>query len=383
MRIAFYIGSLSQGGAEHVIANLAEYFHQSGDEVLMVTYFKGTQEYVLSDNIKREYADLTPDEISSNRVVNFQRRFQKLRNIWKWYKPDVIVSFIGKTNLMTIATSRGLHIPVVVSVRSVPAREYAGKTMQLGMKLLFPMAAGVVLQTNQAKTYFPGSIQKKAKILPNSINPQFIKPLYTEERSKEIVSVGRLDENKNQKLLLEAFYDLITDEKNSNKNKEISDIKGDETDLCRDWKVVLYGDGTSRKELESYVQEHQMESYVEFKGIQSDIQDKIQKSAVFVLTSRQEGMPNALIEAMALGLACISTDCPCGGPADLIQDGVNGYLIPVDDKDALKNKLKLLIQTEELRRMIGVEAYKIADQLHPDQVNMMWRTYLEAVIKRK
>lgn len=363
MKIAFYIGSLSQGGAERVIVNLAGYFKGIGYEVVMVNYFTGHNEYQLPEGITRYLVDLTKEELTSNRLTNLVRRFQKLRKVWKEEKPDVIISFIGKTNLMTLATSRCLGIPVAVSVRSVPAREYASRGLQLGMKLLFPFAAGVILQTNQAKEYFSKRIQKKAVILPNSLNPDFIRPLYKGIRKKEIVCVGRIDNNKNQEMLVEAFADLLEEEAYAMN--------------LQDWNLILYGDGPRREHLEQYCIKRQVTEHIHFAGVQNHIADKIQESAIFVLPSKQEGMPNALIEAMALGLAVIATNCPCGGPAELIEDGKNGYLIPVDDKEALKKRLIELITQEEKRKDMGNAASEIGKKLHPDTVNGMWKEYIE------
>lgn len=364
MKIAFYIGSLAQGGAERVIVNLASYFHRIGYEVVMVNYFIGKNEYRLPEGITRYLVDLTPEETTKNRVTNFHRRYRKLRNVWKSEKPDVIVSFIGKTNLMTLATSRGLHIPVAVSVRSVPAREYASRGLALGMKLLFPVADGVIVQTSQAKAYFSPAIQRKAVILPNPLNLSFLLPLYEEERQKEIVSVGRIDANKNQRMLIEAFEELLQEHNRG------------------DWHLKLYGDGPDRECLQQYCKERHLEGAVTFMGSRKDIPDCIRKSAIFVLPSKQEGMPNALLEAMALGLAVIATDCPCGGPADVIRNNENGILIPVDDKEALKSKLLLLMDNAALREKMGKSAYQIRDALHPDKVNEMWRSYIEGLIEQ-
>lgn len=366
MKIAFYVGSLSKGGAERVVLNLTKYFLQIGYEVIMVNYHEEENEYALPKQVKRYIVDLSQEEITNNRIVNFQRRFCKLRNVWKKEKPDRIVSFIGKTNLMTIATSRFLHIPVVVSVRSNPEREYCSRAMQLGMKILFPMADGIVLQTNQAKTYFPKTIQKKSVILPNSISEDFIRPYYQGERVHNIVSVGRIDQNKNQMLLVQAFHELIKENKWNQDDKD-------------SWRLVLYGDGSMREQIEQYCIEQHLTESVIFMGVQDNIADQIQKASIFVLTSRQEGMPNALIEAMALGLAVISTDCPCGGPADLIQDGLNGYLIPVDNKNILKKKLFTLIEQKEKRDAFGKKACEIVERLHPDKVNEMWCSYLKQI----
>jgi glycosyltransferase involved in cell wall biosynthesis len=391
--IAMYIGSLVKGGAERVMCNLAEYFYEQGYKVTFVTTYLGQEEYDVphavwsrepqegcreltvldpddhehkvwlddsADGIKRVFTAL-PLSDRSGRIANFIKREKILRDTWKELKPDVILSFLGKNNIMAIRTARGLGIPVVVSVRSNPSREYGAKSLDLSMRYYFPKAAGVVVQTTEAAQYFGSRV--KTKILPNSIHPDFINrdTVPFDARSKEIVTVGRLDDNKNQILLIKSFKEI---------EKEFPD-----------YRVVIYGDGEKRKEFESAASEH-----VFFKGRISDVPEKIAGAEVFVLTSRQEGYPNALIEAMSLGLVCISTDCPCGGPRDLIDNGTNGLLIPMADDDKmvkdLADKLRSVLKDRELMGRMSKEAVKVRDEYNPDRINSQWKDYLEEVMKK-
>lgn len=360
-RIAFYIGSLNRGGAERVITNLAEYFYGCGYQVWMITKFRANEEYPVSNGINRVIADLTKEE-EKGRICNFFNRTLKLRRIIKDINPDIVVSFIGKSNLRTIAATRGTGIPAVVSVRSNPEREIGRGWKRLLTFLLFGMVEGVVVQTTEAKAFFPRYIQRKTVILQNSLNPEFIRPAYRGERQKEIVSVGRIDTNKNQKMLIEAFAKI--------------------SEEFPEWKVVLYGDGIVRKDLENNVSELGLSDRIIFKGVQHKIASQIERASVFVLSSKQEGMPNALIEAMSLGLAVISTDCPCGGPRDLIDSGKNGILIPVDNTDALAEALKYLLKNKEMRELLGRNALLIKDNLKPDKINGEWESFLQSVARK-
>lgn len=355
--IVFYIGSLSRGGAERVIVNLAAYFRDCGYRVTIVTKEQDNVEYPVPEGVTRMLADITGDEISKSRIKNLYRRIMKLRNIWKALQPDHIVSFIKKNNFMAIVSAMGLHIPVVVSVRSNPAREYPDVLTKLLVRVLFSRSAGVVLQTQQAKDFFPVSVQKKVIVLPNSLSQQFLQQKYENIRKKEIVWVGRMDENKNPKLLLHAFMEIK--EKHS------------------DWRLVFIGEGYQKEELEEICKKKNLIEQVSFMGEVDNVLDAIQSSSVFVLTSKQEGMPNALMEAMVSGLAAISTDCPCGGPAELIEHGINGILIPVDDEKALAEALDKMLSDEEYRSRLGKEARKLIEKVHPDIVNRKWLEYIE------
>ncbi len=366
-KIAFYIGSLSKGGAERVIVNLAEYFYKTGYEVTVVTIFAAPDEYEISKGIRRVLSDLTKEEAVPAgacfcRARNFFARLKKLRGIWSMLSPDVVVSFIKKNNFMALLSAKPLHIPVAAAVRSDPKREYAGWLYAVLVRVLFAFADGVILQTAQAKEYFPRYIQKKAVILPNSLHPAFLKERYGGERRLEIVAVGRIDANKNQKLLAQAFLEIAGQ--------------------YPAWRCILYGDGEGKAQIEALAAGHAFRERLVLAGRQDAIEEKIDKAAIFVLPSDCEGMPNALIEAMALGLAVISTDCPCGGPAELIKDGVNGILIPVGDKEALKRALRRLMDSKGLRERLGENAAGIQKRLHPDAVNAMWRGYIERIARK-
>ncbi len=356
--IAFYIGSLSRGGAERVIVNLAEFFHEQGYRVTIVTKERDTVEYSVPEGVPRILADITGDEISKSRVVNLYRRIMKLRRIWKQLQPDHIVSFIKKNNFMAIVSAAGLHIPVVVSVRSNPSREYPDKLTRFLVKILFPRTAGVVLQTQQAKAFFPKTVQKKAVILSNSLNKQFLEQTYCARRKKEIVWVGRMDENKNPKLLLEVFIKLA--------------------DKYPDWVLKYVGDGPLLDDLKMMARQANYEKRIIFTGKIDAVAEAVSQASVFVLTSKQEGMPNALIEAMVLGLAVVATDCPCGGPAELIQSGENGILIPVDDAALLERALIRLMEEDIYREQIAENAKRLIETVRPDHVNQMWLNYIES-----
>lgn len=361
MKLAFYIGSLNRGGAERVISNLANFFCERGYEVVMVTKLKEKNEYILHPDIPRIIADITPEEETTSRVRNFVRRVKKLRNIWKKEKPDLIISFIKKNNFMAIVSCAFLKPRVVISVRSAPEREYGTWLERALAFFLFQIADGVILQTRQAFSFFPKTIQRKAVLLPNSLTGDFLETPYTGIRKKEIVSVGRIDENKNQIMLVKAF------EKISERYPE--------------WKCLIYGDGEGTIKLQEYIQGKKLDSCVKLMGKTDNVKASIEQSSIFVLTSRVEGMPNALIEAMALGLAVVSTDCPCGGPADLIMQGENGILVEVDDTEALADALIQMIENEVVREQMGKSAAEIRERLHPNTVNQEWETYVQRVMR--
>lgn len=360
--IAFYIGSLHKGGAERVFVNLAEYFRQEGYRVTMVTQYQKEDEYILPSGIARVISEIDPNEISGSRVLNFLRRVNKLHLIWKEYKPDLVLSCIGKNNFMTVVTTMGTKTRPVVSVVGEAAEEYPNRLMRILANLLFPCAAGVILQTERSRTFFSKRAGKRAVILPNSLNPDFMKPRYEGERNPEIVSVGRMDANKNQEMMIRAFAALA--------------------DKYPAYMLIIYGDGELHSYLKDLAKRLGIGERVVLPGVIPNVAQKIERASLFLLTSYSEGVSNALIEALATGLPVIATDVPSGGTVELMTDGVNGLIIPAGDQKALEEAMDRLLGDPVYAQRLGREAAKIQERLAPERVNGLWREYFESIIEK-
>lgn len=364
-KIAFLVNSLGKGGAERVVANLAAYFDTQGYEVLLVTSRVVPEEYVIPSRIKRIDLSRFQEQEKGGRLQNIQRRIKRLHQIWCTQRPDIIISFIGKLNLYAVVSSFGTKIPILVSVRSDPEREYPRGIMRTLAKTLFRKTEGMIFQTQEAMAFFPKSIQQKSIVLPNPLDVRFIRERFEGTRRQEIVSVGTLIDNKNHIMLVKAFSKLAKD--------------------YPELVVKLFGHGykgtDTTEEIKAFAKQSGIGDRVIFMGRRSDIFEAIYQSRIFVLTSKIEGMPNALMEAMALGLAVISTDCPCGGPRTLIHNYENGILIPVDDADALEKALREILEDSKLEEKLGKNAHRIGKDLSPDKVNKMWQNYIESKMR--
>lgn len=359
-KLAFYIGSLDKGGAERVFVNLAEYFRNKGYQIVMVTQYRKAEEYELADGIKRVISDIMPQETTSSRLINFYRRVRKLHRIWKEEAPDLVLSCVGKNNFMAIVTTMFTKTKPVVSVVGEAKEEYPNRLMRFLANLLFPYASGVILQTERSRSFFSEKISRTAVILPNSLNPLFLRKRFQGEREKRIVSVGRLDSNKNHEMMIRAFASLA--------------------DRYPEYTLTIYGEGELREVLQKLIGSLDLENRVFLPGVIPDVADKIEKAAVFLLVSYSEGISNALIEAMALGLPVIATDVPSGGTQELIRHGENGWIIPTGDESALEIALDTLLSDRELTEKLGKEAHRIQERLAPDKVNEQWRKYFEKII---
>ena len=323
MKILFCIGSMSKGGAERVISNLTNHLADKNDVYIVATKIKNIA-YTLNKNIRIMTLENREDKKQNFIIKNF-KRIKALNKYIEEIRPDIIISFLPEPSyriLLLKILKRKLK--VIVSVRNDPKIEYKTRLNKFVMKILYPLANGFVFQTQEAKEYFSKKIQNKSTIIPNPINKEFIVTPYDGKRDKTIVTVGRLEEQKNHKLLIEAFSNIEKD--------------------YPEYKLLIYGSGSKEEELKQYVKGIGLIDKVEFKGNVNNVKEEIYKSGMFILSSNYEGMPNALIEAMALGLPVISTDCPCGGPRFLIENSKNGILVPVGKKQEMTEAIKYVLE---------------------------------------
>ncbi|MCI9388622.1 MAG: glycosyltransferase family 4 protein [Lachnospiraceae bacterium] len=355
MNIFFYINILAGGGAERVVANLASSFSDRGHKVSVVTSYRVENEYMTGKKVKRYVLENKKSETGF--ISRNLRRIVKLRQLLVVNRPDLLISFMAEPNFRSIIATRFLKTKVIVSVRNDPSKEYPTKIMWFLANLLFKKADGIIFQTQDAKDCFNKIIQERSEIISNQVNSIFYSTMRA-ERTRNIITVGRLTAQKNHKILIEAF-DIIKSRINDN--------------------LIIYGEGPAREELERMIKEKGLGDRVFLPGNVSNIENHLAAAKLFVLSSDYEGMPNALMEAMAVGVPCISTDCPCGGPRMLIEDGVNGLLVPVDDKEALDHALLLLLTDERLANKVGMIAKERSKVFAPKSVGDRWIDYINSI----
>lgn len=354
-----YINALTHGGAERVMINLASKFVANGDVIILVTTYQGEQEYAFSDNIYRKV--LSPKKNEPSYIGKLKQQYcilKKLRNLIKSEKPDVIISFLPKSNCRSIIAGMGLNVKKIVSVRNDPKHEYPNSIYRFIAKMLYLFADGVVFQTEDAKKFFPNKIQKKSRIIMNQVDTRFFDNQF-EGKRHDIVAVGRLEEQKNFELLIRAFIEIAQYTKDN---------------------LYIYGEGNLREKLQKIIDDAELNNRIYLPGITEDVAETIKHAKMFVLSSDYEGMPNALLEALALGLPCVATDCPCGGPKTLIEHGVNGLLVPVNNPHELNAAMQKLLDDEQYAQQIGQEAALRAKQYSPEKIFQQWNDYVGEIL---
>lgn len=358
-KILFYIDSLRRGGAQRVMSNLVTFFCESGYETVLVNDFalQNDMHYDVPSEAKRIY--LRPDN-SGNALIKNIVRVTKLRKVIKEEKPDIVLSFMGRPNKRMLMATIGLDLKTIVSVRNDPNKEYgASKIKKYTAHQIFKLADGVVFQTEDAAEYFPEKIKNKSAIIFNPVGETF----YTAVRSAlpcDIVTTGRLEPQKNHKMLIDAFSRIA--------------------DKCRD-DLYIYGEGPLRQELEELCVRLGVSDRVHLPGNTSDVKGVLEKANIYVLSSDYEGMPNALMEAMAVGVPAISTDCPCGGPKMLIKPGEEGLLVPCNDADALAKAMLALEQDDDKREEMGCRAAARAKDFLPSIIYKQWEEFFKHVFE--
>lgn len=327
-KILFVSHGLRGGGMERSLVTLANYFIKN-NEVTILNIYKTDVFFEIDKNIEV----IWPDFERNNRVLYILRLLPFIRMNIKKLKPDVVLSF-GETFNSYVVFSLAFLKPRIVLTNRMWPQLRLGFPADLLNKIIYRFADGVIAQTQTAKEI----IQKKAYnrnivVIPNSVVPIEV---LRKEKKQQIVSVGRLSKAKGHTVLLQAFAKLTT--------------KG--------WSLHLVGDGPLRQSLEREVNTLGIDNKVYFHGHLKDFSTLLAESEIFVLPSLFEGFPNALIEAMSVPLACISSAC-IAGPSDIIQNGVNGILVKPGNSTELAAAIEQLISDKAYRDLLAREAYKV------------------------
>lgn len=351
-KLGIFVDSLKRDGAERVSVNLANYMINQSIEVTIITEWISENEYDIPEGIKR---------ISINskgkKYLKYLYNVLKMRKALVENGVDTLLVMDVPACLIAIPASRGIGIKVVVSERNDPVHFPGKRIVAKVSRWLMSKADGFVFQTVDAKEFYYKICKGRGVIIPN---PLFIKTLpiaYTGEREKIIVSAGRLTKQKNQKLLIDAFCKF--------------------NDKVKGYELWIYGEGILKNDLIQYTYDRGIADLVNFPGNKVDLLERIKKATMFVMTSNFEGMPNALLEAMAIGLPVVSSDCPCGGPRAVIDQNINGVLFDVGDSSECANAMIKIALNKTLAKNIANNALNIRKQLDSELISKKWKEYLE------
>lgn len=351
MKILLVISSLSSGGAERVMTDMANYWGKKGYSVSLVTLNSWVDDfYHLDKKVKRlKFSGIRPKAGFTNKIKFNFMRIIRLRRLIKKNDPDIILSFMDITNITTLASGLGLNKKIVVSERIDPgSNPLLNDFWNVMRKILYRKAYKVIAQTHSAAYWLDKNCNVKSVVIPNPIRPLIKQNV---ERKQVVVSIGRLDSQKGHDFLIRSFGIVA-------KNQA-------------DWFLDIYGDGPEKDNLEVLIKSLGLESKVCLRGLTNNVEKVLSEAGLFVLSSRYEGFPNVLLEAMSLGCPVVSTNCK-SGPSDLIINKENGYLVNVDDVNEMSDVLTMLIDNDMERERIGKAALKTRDLYSQENIMGLW-----------
>ena len=355
MKLTLISSSLNVGGAERVMSIIANYWAAKGWQITILTFDDGSEPpfYALDKRIDyRPLGIANREGYNIATVMDNLRRIRILKKAIVASRPNVAISFVNTTNIMTLLACRGLKIPTIVSEHVYPSFGGLNKACQLLQNWTYRRANLITVQTHSALSFFPLAQGYNTCVIPNPVvtpaTETIESKLYTDDR--HLLAIGKLIPQKGFDLLIKAFAQV--------------------SDPHPEWTLTILGEGEMRSELEDLCLQLGLQDRVYLPGIVKNIDAHLRKADIFALTSRFEGFPLSLCEAMACGVPVIAADC-LSGPREIIHNGIDGLLVVPENVDALSVGLDRLMSDPVKRQYFSHFAPKVLDRFGLEQVMAM------------
>ncbi len=326
----------------------------------LVTYEPSYEEYDFNAGIERIFVDRETLRWPLNRI----QKALNLRKCIKRNKPDIVISFMHDNDVIAYFATRGLKCKNLVSVRNDPKilydRSVASWRTRWLAKHVYTHADGVVFQTEEARDWF-GRNNSHTRIIFNLVAPEFYQSRSRNNlKGGSVIAIGRFVEQKNHAMLMKAFANIVDQIDNN---------------------LVIYGDGDLREQYEDFILKNGLQDRISIPGITEHVPEVLAESSLFILSSSYEGMPNVLMEAMAVGLPCIATDCPCGGPRALEGGTESIDFVDVGDADMLSERMLYVLEHEDYASKLASNAKKRSEYFKSDYIFAQWKEFVTAILK--
>lgn len=344
-KLIIFIGTLQSGGAERVVSEISVLYADNFKDVVILTYYDAPVFYHIDSRVKIECVEKftgTTSKISNARW---------LRSYVKRERPDVFLSFLMPFNMMAIVSLAFTRTKVVVCERQDPS-DVKTLPFRLVRNFLYHFCSRIEVQTQKGKNYFSKSLQKKIVVIPNPnhITPEERELVMTSIKENRVTIVGRLIPIKNHRMLINAFSKTLKSHP--------------------EYYLDIYGDGGMKDALLAQINDLGLGESVFLQGRTENVPAALASARIFVLCSNVEGMPNALMEAVALGVPSIATDV--SGVRDIINDGENGFIIPVGNEEALADRLMQLMDSQNLQRQFSEASSVVLDKFDKKKIFKQW-----------
>lgn len=353
-KLVFVISYLYGGGAERVTAALAsEISRWDGYQVHIITYSEDkNKEYPLHSNV---ICHVMP-KLNGGRLSNIASRIRFLRSKIKEIDPCCVLSLgTAAVKCLLLLSMIGLRIPLILSERNDPKNMPKSKFDRMIRLFVYASCDGVVFQTEGAKNFFPKCVRKKSAVIANPITGN-LPAAFQGNRAHRIVNFCRFVPQKNLGLLIDAFADIASE--------------------FPSYTLWIYGEGPERPMLEQKIVDYALTDRVLLPGYSNNIYADINDAALFVSSSDYEGISNSMLEAIAMGIPCVCTDCPPGGAAETIEDGVNGLLVPVNDRTAMANAMRRVLKDNELAERMHKSGVLLRNKLSVYEISNKWMEFI-------
>lgn len=338
-----------------MVSRLANKLKDKGEDVSIILFDTSNQVYRVNSDIR--IADINVH--TCNKIIRKLRQIRQVRNFIKTEKPDILFCYIVTTLPFGVLANLGLKrkCKIVGTERTNP--RCMKQIHRIIVQMFLPFCDGFIFQTSGVKSWYPRRIQDEGAVIGNIAPTVDIRRDQTQVIKHGVCSAGRLHTDKDFETLIYAFK-LVVDE-------------------FPDATLHIYGDGPLKDSLADLAKKIGIAKNIIFEGFTKNILDEMKKYEVFAFSSRAEGMPNSLIEAMASGLACVSSDCDYG-PSDLITDGIDGYLVEVGNTEMMADRILHLIDNEELRKNMGKNAIKIQERFSEENIVGAYLDYAQKLV---
>ena len=355
-KVIFVTISMRGGGTERVIAILANCMVRMGYDVTIMMIAESEIDYELDSRIRC----ICISDITNGSLLGRMKRIYNMRAEIKKDQDAYVIGMGTVASMFTVMSVIGLKNKVVVSERNDPS-VFNGKPItvleETLRNCLYMLSKKIVLQTVDTIEIFPPILQKKCVVIANPLPKKMPNPGNYDDRENTILDIGRLIPSKNHQMLIKTFSVF---------HKKYPQ-----------YKLLIFGEGSERDNLTNLITELALQDYVEIRGFSSTIYDELQKGGIYVSTSISEGLSNSLVEALAMGIPTVATDCPVGGPRSCIRDGENGFLIRINDDKQLLERLELLASDRSVGRKISSNSLSVRALYSDECISKLWLQLFE------